>query len=275
MLAVIFVNETLIMLMLPRVMPADVSWLAESLLDAWLLTLTVAPIFWMLLVRPLRLLAEFRTEMLAQTIAAQENERRRIARDLHDEVGQSLTSLLIGLRTVADSESLESSRSRAEELREVTANVLDDIKRLARGLRPSVLDDIGLTPALERLIQDFTRTHGVDVSLDATGLAGARFSETFEVTVYRLVQESLTNIAKHAQAQNAHVSLQRHGEQMRVEVQDDGRGFVALPTKQLMANGHMGLMGMQERAALLGGSLVIEAKPENGTHVIAMLPLAH
>ena len=274
MLAVIFVNETLIMLMLPRVLPDDVSWFTESVLDAWLLTLTVAPIFWILLVRPLRLLAEFRTEMLAQTIAAQENERRRIARDLHDEVGQSLTSLLIGLRTVADSDSLEASRSRAEELRVVTANVLDDIKRLARGLRPSVLDDIGLVPALERLVQDFSRTHGIDVSLDAHGLAGTRFTETIEVTVYRLVQESLTNLAKHAQAQNAHVSIQRHGEQLRVEVQDDGRGFAAVPTKQLMAEGHMGLTGMQERAALLGGALVIESQPTQGTKVIATLPLS-
>ena len=156
----------------------------------------------------------------------------------------------------------------------VTANVLDDIKRLARGLRPSVLDDIGLAPALERLVQDFSRTYGIDVSLDAHGLAGTRFAETIEVTVYRLVQESLTNIAKHAQAQNAHVSIQRHGEQLRVEVQDDGRGFAAVPTKQLMAEGHMGLTGMQERAALLGGALVIESQPTQGTKVIATLPLS-
>lgn len=274
MLAVIFVNETLIMLMLPKVLPNDVSWFVESVLDAWLLTLTVAPIFWVLLVRPLRLLAEFRTEMLAQTIAAQENERRRIARDLHDEVGQSLTSLLIGLRTVADADSLEASRSRAEELRIVTSNVLDDIKRLARGLRPSVLDDIGLVPALERLVQDFSRTHGLEVWLDAHGLTGTRFVETIEVTVYRLVQEALTNIAKHAEAQNTHVSIQRDGEQLRVEVQDDGRGFAAVSTKQLMLEGHLGLTGMQERVSLLGGVLVIESRPAQGTKVVATLPLS-
>lgn len=273
MLTVIFVAESTIMLSLPAFLPTDVDWVSESLLDALLLTLAVAPIFWLLLVRPVRRLAEFRTEMLARTISAQENERRRIARDLHDEVGQSLTSLLVGLRNVSDSESLEAVRSRVQPLREVASTVLEDIKRLARGLRPSVLDDLGLTPALERLIQDFVKTYGVDVSLEISGLSDSRLPEQHEVTVYRIVQESLTNIAKHAQAATANVAIQRLGDQLRIAIQDDGRGFVVATAKQMISEGHLGLTGMQERAALLGGWLTIQSQPGQGTHTVSELPL--
>lgn len=273
MLVVIFVAESTIMLSLPTFLPPDVDWVSESLLDALLLTLTVAPIFWLLLVRPVRRLAEFRSEMLARTISAQENERRRIARDLHDEVGQSLTSLLVGLRNVSDANSLEAARARVEPLREVASTVLDDIKRLARGLRPSVLDDLGLAPALERLIQDFGKTYGVDVSLEISGLSGSRLPEQHEVTVYRIVQESLTNIAKHAQATTAHVAIQRLGDQLRIAIQDDGRGFVVASAKRLISEGHLGLTGMQERAALLGGWLTIQSQPGQGTQTISELPL--
>lgn len=273
MLAVIFVAESTIMLSLPKFLPSDVDWVSESLLDALLLTLTVAPIFWLLLVRPVRRLAEFRTEMLARTISAQENERRRIARDLHDEVGQSLTSLLVGLRNVSDADSLEAARSRVEPLRDVASTVLDDIKRLARGLRPSVLDDLGLAPALERLVQDFGRTHGLDVSLEINGLTGSRLPEQHEVTVYRIVQESLTNIAKHAQATTVNVAIERLGDELKIAIQDDGRGFVVASAKQMISEGHLGLTGMRERAALLGGWLTIQSQPGQGTQTVSGLPL--
>ncbi len=274
MLAVIFVVEASIMFLLPKLLPEQVDWATESVLDAFLLTTIIAPIFWALLIRPLRRLAEFRTEMLAQILAAQEAERRRIARDLHDEVGQTLTSLLIGLRTTAEAESLDVARARALDLRETTSTLLEDIKRLARGLRPSVLDDLGLLPALERLTLDISRIHDVEVSLDTSGLTGSRLGEAVEVTVYRIVQESLNNTVKHAEAHTARVSLSRAGDELVVVIQDDGRGFTARPAQKLMADGHLGLAGMRERAALLGGSLVIESKPGAGTLVRARLPLS-
>lgn len=272
-LSVIFVVEAAIMFLLPKLLPPHVAWATESLLDACLLTIIVAPIFWMLLIRPIRRLAEFRTEMLAQILTAQEAERRRIARDLHDEVGQTLTSLLIGFRTITDAESLETARARSLELRETTSTLLDDIKRLARGLRPSVLDDLGLVPALERLTLDVSRVHDVEVSLETSGLTADRLPEVVEVTVYRIVQESLNNTVKHAQARTARVSVTRTGNELIVTVQDDGRGFAAQPTQKLMADGHLGLAGMRERAALLGGSLEIESKPDAGTLVRACLPI--
>lgn len=272
-LSVVFVAEAAIMISLPRFLPRNVDWITESLLDAFLLTLAVAPVFWMLLVRPLGKLLEFRTKILVHTMSAQEQERRRIARDLHDEVGQTVTSLLIGLRTVADAESLDVARTRAEELRSIATAVLSDIKRIARGLRPSVLDDIGLAPALERLVLDFGRTHDIGTSLDLDRFDGERLPEPLEVAIYRIVQEALTNIAKHAQAKNVRVSLHKHGDQLRVAVQDDGCGFAAASAKELIAGGHWGLTGMQERAAMLGGHLSVESAPGQGTTIVARLPL--
>ncbi len=273
MLLVIFVAESTIMILLPTFLPKDVDWIAESFLDAFLLTSTVAPIFWMLLVRPLRQLARLRTEILAHTLHAQEQERRRIARDLHDEVGQSVTSLLIGLRTIGDADSLDKARTRAEELRGITATVLDDIKRIARGLRPSVLDDIGLAPALERFVQDFGRTHEIEMSLETNGLGTQRLPEPVEVAIYRIVQEALNNMAKHSQCRHGRVLIQRHGDQVRIEVQDDGRGFTATSAEVLVAGGHLGLTGMQERASMLGGTLSVESQVSKGTKVVACLPL--
>ena len=272
-LSVIFVAEATIMISLPRFLPPNVDWVTESLLDAFLLTLAVSPVFWRLLVHPLGKLLEFRTKILVHTMSAQEQERRRIARDLHDEVGQTVTSLLIGLRTVADAKSLDVARARAEELRSIATAVLDDIKRIARGLRPSVLDDIGLAPALERLVLDFARTHEIGASLDLDGLDRERLPEHLEVAVYRIVQEALTNIAKHAQAKNVRVSLLKHGDQLRVAVQDDGCGFAAASAKDLIAGGHWGLTGMQERAAMLGGHLSVESAPGQGTTIVARIPL--
>lgn len=273
MLLVIFVVEATIMILLPRFLPPDVDWVSESLLDAFLLTTIVAPVFWVLLIRPLRQVAKFRTEMLSRVLDAQESERRRIARDLHDEVGQTLTSLLIGFRTIGEAESLDAVRLQVEELREITSALLDDIKRLARGLRPSVLDDLGLIPALERLSIDIQRLHDVETTLDTAGLSSSRLPSAIEVTVYRIVQEALNNVVKHAEAHTARIRIGLQADDVEVVVEDDGRGFQKQPTRKLAADGHFGVAGMTERATLLGGSLVIESKPGTGTLVRARLPL--
>lgn len=273
MLLVIFVVEATIMILLPWFLPPGVDWVSESLLDAFLLTTIVAPVFWVLLIRPLRQVAEFRTEMLARVLDAQESERRRIARDLHDEVGQTLTSLLIGYRTIGEAESLDAVRLQVEELRETTSALLDDIKRLARGLRPSVLDDLGLIPALERLTIDIQRLHDVETTLDTAGLSSSRLPSAIEVTVYRIVQEALNNVVKHAEAHKARIRIGLHTDDIEVVVEDDGRGFLKQPNRKLAADGHFGVAGMTERATLLGGSLVVESKPGAGTLVRARLPL--
>ncbi len=218
--------------------------------------------------------SEERYRALAKRVlTAQEDERRRIARDLHDEIGQSLTSVLIGLRMAEDAPALESARARLDDLRRITGGALDEVRRLARGIRPSVLDDLGLGPALERHAEDFARAHGVRVVVHAPGL-DERLPEEVETTLYRVVQEALTNAARHAQAANVRVTVERAAASVAATVADDGRGFDSTPVLRDPAKeGHFGLSGMRERAGLLHGSLVIESRPGAGTTVRVTLPL--
>ncbi len=219
--------------------------------------------------------AEIRTRLLEQVISAQESEQRRLARELHDETGQSLTSLLVGLRVLEDAAVLEEVRSRAAELRRLTAQTLDEVRRLARGLRPTVLDDLGLVPALEHYAAEYGESHGIAVDVEARSLDGARLPPAVETTLYRIVQEALTNVAKHAGARTVSIVLQRQPTWVQAIVADDGCGFdVDRAMKAEASWTHLGLHGMGERAALLNGSVTIESTPGEGTTVYARLPIA-
>jgi signal transduction histidine kinase len=209
-----------------------------------------------------------RQQLLKKLMSAQEDERRRIARDLHDEIGQALTSLLIGLRTVVDAATLEAARGRAEDLRRIAVSTLEEVRRLARGLRPSVLDDLGLAAALERYAADYAQSHGVEVKVEADP-EGHRLPEEIETALYRIAQEALTNTAKHATAEHVRIVVERQPGGVRLLVVDDGRGF-ACPEPD--ADGHLGLSGMRERAALLNGSVVVESDPGEGTRILVNIP---
>lgn len=219
--------------------------------------------------------AEIRTRLLEQVISAQDEEQRRIARELHDETGQSLTSLLVGLRSLHDAPTLEEARARAAELRRITARTIDEVRRLAWGLRPSALDDLGLIAALEQYAAEYAQSRGLAVDVQARGLDSSRLPLPVESALYRIVQEALTNIAKHADARNVSIVIQRHPGWVQTIVADDGSGFdvdTALNTPEGWA--HLGLHGMRERAALLNGSVTIESTPGEGTTVYARVPLA-
>jgi PAS domain S-box-containing protein len=220
-----------------------------------------------------RRVAEVRTRLLEQVISAQESEQRRLARELHDETGQSLTSLLVGLRVLEDAATLEEAVARAAELRRLTAQTLDEVRRLARGLRPTVLDDLGLVPALEHYAAEYAESHGIAVDVEARSLDGARLPPAVETTLYRIVQEALTNVAKHAGARTVSIVLQRQRTWVQAIVADDGCGFdVDKALKAEASWTHLGLHGMWERAALLNGSVTIESTPGEGTTVYARLP---
>jgi signal transduction histidine kinase len=218
---------------------------------------------------------EARARLLAQLMTAQEDERRGIARDLHDGIGQALTSVLVGLRAVEDAPTLDTARERLGELRRITAATIDEVRRLARGLRPCVLDDLGLGPALANFVEDFSRVHGIAVDLQAEPLAAGRLPRLVETALYRIVQEALTNVARHAHARSVTVAIARHASSIQAIISDDGRGFDVETLEQAVgARGHFGLSGIRERATLLDGSATIQSEPGVGTQVCVIIPLA-
>lgn len=223
------------------------------------------------LVGELRRKEEARSLLLQKVITAQEEERKRVARELHDETGQCLTSLIVGLKALEDLDDAEAMRRRAADLRACAAQALDGVHYLARHLRPSVLDDLGLAPALERYVAEFSAKFGLDVDLHVAGLAGVRLPREVETAVYRVIQEALTNVARHAGAQAASVVVERRGDALVAIVEDDGRGFD--PEAAAAGDGALGLFGMRERAGLIGGSLTIESRPGHGTTVYLRVPL--
>jgi PAS domain S-box-containing protein len=217
--------------------------------------------------------AEVRARLFEQVVAAQEEEQRRIARELHDETAQSLTSLLVGLRVLEETPSLADAREQAGELRRIAVRTLDEVRRLARGLRPGALDEFGLVSAIEHHAADYGQAHGLGIQVRAHGFDGERLPPVTETTVYRIVQEALTNVAKHAGARTVNVVLQRRVEGIQVIVADDGCGFdVEAVLSAPAAWSHLGLHGMRERASLLGGSVTIESTPGEGTTIYIRVP---
>jgi PAS domain S-box-containing protein len=208
--------------------------------------------------------------LLDDVITAQEEERRRIARELHDETAQTLTSLLVGLRAVEESPEIEQARQAAGTLRASVAAALDSVKRIARGLRPSILDDLGLEEALERLGVEMTRAHGFVVDLQVTGARLPRLPEAAEVALYRIAQEALTNAGKHAAAKSVSVIVHRNHVTVRLVIEDDGQGFDVTET---LSPHQLGLVGMRERAHLVGGSMTVESSRGRGTTIGVTVPL--
>ena len=219
--------------------------------------------------------AEVRARLLDQVIAAQEEEQRRIARELHDETGQSLTSLLVGLRALEDAlPAAAPARQQAADLRRIALRTLDEVSRLARGLRPGALDELGLVPALEFQATELGQVRGLAVDVQTRGLGGERLPAPVETTLYRIIQEALTNAVKHAGARTVDIVVHRQAGGVQAIVTDDGCGFeVETALRAPGAWTHLGLHGMRERAALLGGSVTIESAPGEGTTIYARIPL--
>ena len=207
-------------------------------------------------------------DSLRRVVEGQELERRRLARELHDETGQALTSILLGLKALEERSKDPASRAATEELRELVVSTLQDVRRLAVELRPSALDDFGLVAALERLAESFAEQTGISVDFQ-TALADERLPEEVETALYRIVQESLTNVVKHAQARRVSILLARKDGAVKAVVEDDGQGFD--PAEQ--TDEGYGLMGMRERLALLGGRLEVESGHDSGTTIAAEVPV--
>jgi two-component system, NarL family, sensor histidine kinase DevS len=205
-------------------------------------------------------------DALRRVVEAQELERRRLARELHDQTGQELTSVLLGLKSVEEAQSPDERAEALAAVREQVVETLHDVRRLAVELRPKALDDFGLGPALERLRDSYADQTGMRVEL-ALRLR-ERLPTDVETALYRIVQEALTNIVKHARASEVSIVLARSGSHVTAVVEDDGLGFSADEHSE-----GLGLVGMHERLALLDGRLKVESAPNHGTTLVAEVPL--
>jgi PAS domain S-box-containing protein len=212
---------------------------------------------------------EIRRLLLERALQVQEDERRRIARDLHDEAGQLMTSLLVGLRTISDVRRLADAKQQAKRLREIASNAINELSRLARGLHSSILDDLGIEVALRRFADDFTKTHGIRVALEMNSADLSGFNRDEQINLYRIVQEALTNVARHAHARHVQIEFQSSSANLDVSIRDDGQGF---PSGFHSPPNHLGIEGMRQRAAHLGGILQIVSPGNGGTEVHLHIP---
>ncbi len=211
-----------------------------------------------------------RRELLQRLLVAQEEERRRIARDLHDHAGQILTALILQLgQLAAQAEAAGNSLAPAlRRLHEVAQEGLDDLRRLVHELRPAILDDLGLGPAVRWYVDTYVRPTGLRAHVESEGLE-ERLSSDVETVAFRIVQEALTNVLRHAQAREVRVRLDRREDVLLVMVRDDGVGF----DPEEVGRRGLGLAGMRERAELVGGTVQILSVPGVGTTVLARLPV--
>jgi len=210
------------------------------------------------------------TEMSSRVIAAQEDERRRLSRELHDDAGQNLTTILLGLKRLETLGSLEEVRERLPSLRGRLAAALDGMRSLAWRLRPSVLDDLGLAAAVRSSVADFETVTPTRVQLDVEALE-ARIPGDAEIVLYRVFQEAMTNVARHSHAKSARVAASRNDHVLKLTVEDDGNGFA--PASNPLGEQGIGLFGMAERLALIGGILEIRSAPGQGTTIVAEIPI--
>jgi PAS domain S-box-containing protein len=214
-----------------------------------------------------------RTELLGRLVFAQEDERRRISRDMHDRFGEQLTVLArrIGMLKVASGSHGHLSEQ-VDALEAVSQQLDVEVDRLVWELRPTALDDLGLRAALAAYVQDWSKRVSIQAKLHSAGLLNDRLPSETETALYRIAQEALTNVAKHARAHNVDVILERRSDHVMLIVEDDGVGFEAGHVGT--ADQGFGLLGMQERAALVGATLEIESAPGSGTTILVRMELA-
>ncbi|MEX2190272.1 MAG: PAS domain S-box protein [Bacteroidota bacterium] len=204
--------------------------------------------------------------------AAQEDERRRIAREIHDGLGQMLTAVKFNVEILEDFPGLgEAEKKRFEEIKGLLDNVMTEARDISYNLMPSVLEDFGLSPALQLFCETFANRLKVKVSYQAHGING-RFDDALEVNLYRIAQEALTNIVKHAEASTIEVQLLGNDQGVRMSIEDDGKGFFPLMPRTPSSEGGMGILSMRERAAAFGGTLTIESAPGKGTTILVDIP---
>jgi signal transduction histidine kinase len=211
-------------------------------------------------------------ELSAKLVTAQEQERRHIARELHDEIGQALTAIKVELAFAQRSiEGTQGPTTVLQAARNITDGALHQVRDLSYLLHPAALDEFGLVSAVEEHIKTFSRRHGIAVELSHSSM-GSRLAPETEAAAYRIIQEALNNVAKHANATDAKVYVARQPDALRIVVEDNGIGFDAAAPRSPDRRG-LGLIGMRERASHLNGTVVIESARGRGTRIVVELPV--
>ncbi len=215
-----------------------------------------------------------RLGLLRRLGEAQENEQRRIARELHDQVGQTVTGLSLGLKSLERliaGYAEEEAHRQVQWLQALAGEIGRDIHRAAVDLRPTALDDLGLREALANLLRQWTLRHDIRSDFQILG-ESVRLPAAVETAIYRIVQEALTNVLKHARATTVSVSVEQRAEEVRVIIEDDGVGFDGEAEPPPAAKPRLGLSGIRERLSLLRGSLTLETSPGSGTTLYVCIP---
>jgi signal transduction histidine kinase len=204
---------------------------------------------------------------LRRAVELQEDERKRVARELHDEVGQALTSILIRLKTLQEEQDPQVINDRLDDLRSLTAQTIEELRRLAMDLRPAALDSLGIVPALQWYTQQCAERTGLDIKFFGPEKFERLPPET-ELILYRVAQEGLTNAIRHGKAQNIVINLGRDSQAIRLTITDNGKGFNPVAT-----NHGLGLVGIRERVELLDGNFSLKTTPGAGAQLLVEIPM--
>ena len=215
--------------------------------------------------------AAHQRRLLGEVFAAQEQERRRIARELHDEAGQLLASLLTSMKLLDDSKRLTAAKAIARQMSEIVRLALDELRRLAHGLHPTVLTDHGLQAAVKAYVAEYSRRHHIRVRLEEHGPGWTQLPNALQIALYRIIQEALTNIARHARAQTVEITMKHSPDSLGLRIIDDGCGFDVTNLRQLERD-HLGLRSIHERSVLFGGAATFSSG-NMGTEVLVEIPL--
>ena len=214
---------------------------------------------------------KMRDRLIRKLICVQEDERRRISRELHDEIGQAVTTLMVSMRALADGAADIRQREILMGARDLAAATLNDIRVLAVDLRPPVLDDLGLIPAIKKYIAKFFELHNVRVEFSHRGGEGLVNGST-AMALYRIIQESLTNVIKHSGADQIWITIEIHDKHVFLSILDNGMGFLAEVIYERRRENRLGVYGMMERVQLLGGTFTIDSEPGRGTKITVIVP---
>jgi len=274
-LALIFVLEAALMFVLPAIFGDRLGKSGMAAADAFVLTVMLAPCIWGLLVRPLKRIAETRKQLLDWAMSTEERKAGEMSRDLHDNLGQLVTSMTVGLRTIEEISKDPVVVEHARRIRGTGLELHNAIRSLARGLRPRVLDDLGLAAALANLATDWRESSKIQFVLDIDALKNRRFSTEVETAMYRIAQEAVTNAVRHGNPQSIRIRAQFVESRLFLSIEDDGCGFSANGAQSEQVDRRpFGLISMRERAESIGGTFSLHSSIGRGVSVQVKLDTA-